>query len=58
VGFDPANGISPTVNHVRIASGPDYMAAAPVRGASYGGTGERLAVTLNVRGQPQAQSQE
>src|SRR5262249_38632967 len=32
VGFDPANGISTTDAHVRIAAGLDYLGAAPVRG--------------------------
>ena len=37
VGFDPANGICPTDAHVRVAVGLDYLGAAPVRGARYGG---------------------
>lgn len=49
VGFDPANGICSTDRYVRVAAGLDYRGAAPVRGASYGGGGERLAVRLNVR---------
>jgi transglutaminase-like putative cysteine protease len=49
VGFDPANGICPTERYVRVATGLDYLGAAPVRGASYGGGGERLAVRLSVR---------
>ena len=40
VGFDPANGICPTDAHVRVAVGLDYLGAAPVRGARYGGGGE------------------
>jgi transglutaminase-like putative cysteine protease len=61
VGFDPANGICPTDAHVRIAVGLDYLGAAPVRGARYGGSGEELAVTIRVdkagSGQSQFQSQ-
>ena len=49
VGFDPANGICPTERYVRIATGLDYLGAAPVRGATYGGAGETLAVKLTVR---------
>ena len=37
VGFDPANGISPTDAYVRVAVGLDYLGAAPVRGTRYGG---------------------
>lgn len=49
VGFDPANGVSPTDAYVRVATGLDYLGAAPVRGATYGGGGEQLAVKVNVR---------
>lgn len=49
VGFDAANGICPTERYVRVACGLDYLGAAPVRGANYGGSGERLVVRLNVR---------
>jgi transglutaminase-like putative cysteine protease len=48
VGFDPANGISPTEAYVRVAVGLDYLDAAPVRGVRYGGTGESLAVRVIV----------
>jgi transglutaminase-like putative cysteine protease len=47
-GFDPANGISPTDAHVRVAVGLDYLGAAPVRGSRYGGGVETLAVALRV----------
>lgn len=60
VGFDPANGICPTDAHVRVAVGLDYLGAAPVRGASYGGFGETLAVSVHVsdvRSAQQSQSQ-
>jgi transglutaminase-like putative cysteine protease len=54
VGFDPANGISPTDAHVRVAVGLDYLGAAPVRGTRYGGSGEHLSVkvSLNPIGRP------
>lgn len=63
IGFDPANGVCPTEAYVRVASGLDYLGAAPVRGTSYGGAGERLTVRLNVsdlrrvQGRQQAQQQ-
>ena len=48
VAFDPANGISATDAHVRVAVGLDYLGAAPVRGTRYGGAGETLAVDVRV----------
>jgi transglutaminase-like putative cysteine protease len=48
VGFDPANDISPTDAYVRVAIGLDYLGAAPVRGVRYGGSGESLAVQVDV----------
>jgi transglutaminase-like putative cysteine protease len=48
VGFDPANGISPTDAHVRVAIGLDYLGASPVRGARKGGGDEALTVTIRV----------
>lgn len=48
VGFDPANGISPTDAHVRVAMGLDYLGAAPVRGSRTGGSEERLEVSVVV----------
>jgi transglutaminase-like putative cysteine protease len=57
VGFDAANGISPTDAHVRVAVGLDYLGAAPVRGTRFGGAGEVLDVAIRVS-QGAAQSQE
>ena len=48
VGFDPANGISASAAHVRIAVGLDYLDAAPIRGARSGGGDETMAVKLRV----------
>ena len=48
VGFDPANGISTTDAHVRVAVGLDYLGAAPVRGSRFGGYGETLNVAVHV----------
>jgi transglutaminase-like putative cysteine protease len=63
VGFDPANGISTTDAHVRIAIGLDYLGAAPIRGSRWGGGGESMAVKLVVEDadgavQSQRQSQD
>ncbi len=48
VGFDPANGVSPTDAHIRVSVGLDYLGASPVRGARYGGTEEHLSVSVAV----------
>jgi transglutaminase-like putative cysteine protease len=48
VAFDPANGICATASHVRVAVGLDYLGAAPIRGARYGGGGEQLSVSVQV----------
>lgn len=48
VGFDATNGICTTDAHVRVAVGLDYLGAAPVRGARFGGGGETLTVTVQV----------
>jgi len=48
VGFDPANGISTTAAHVRVAAALDSLGAAPVRGLHFGGGGEKLAVAVQV----------
>jgi len=48
IGFDPANGVCPAGNHVRLAVGLDYLGAAPVRGTRYGGSGETLSVRVFV----------
>jgi transglutaminase-like putative cysteine protease len=49
VGFDPANGLSPTDSHVRVAVGLDYLGAAPVRATRYGGGDETLSVAVKVQ---------
>jgi transglutaminase-like putative cysteine protease len=48
VAFDPANGISTTDAHVRIAVGLDYLGAAPVRGSRHGGGKESMEVAVQV----------
>lgn len=60
VGFDPAHGVCPGEQHVRLAVALDYLGAAPIRGARAGGAGETLEVKVRVappRGQAQAHSQ-
>lgn len=57
VGFDPANGVSPTDHYVRVAAGLDALGAAPIRGTSYGGGQEDLSVSLRVRPVQQGQQQ-
>jgi transglutaminase-like putative cysteine protease len=48
IAFDAANGICATDAHVRVAVGLDYLGAAPLRGAHYGGRGEVLLVNVRV----------
>jgi transglutaminase-like putative cysteine protease len=48
VAFDAANCICATDAHVRVAVGLDYLGAAPVRGARYGGGSETLDVAVRV----------
>lgn len=62
VGFDPAHGVAPHENHVRVAVALDYLGAAPIRGAHSGGSGETLEVKVRVAqaaafSQSQSQSQ-
>lgn len=57
VGFDPANGVCPTENYVRVAVGLDALGASPIRGTSYGGGMESLSVALNVRPAQQERQQ-
>ncbi len=49
VGFDPGLGLSVTEAYVRVASGPDFLAAAPVRSFHRGGAGERIATAIRLR---------
>jgi transglutaminase-like putative cysteine protease len=56
VSFDPANGVSATEHYVRLATGLDYLDAAPVRGSYYGISREALDVRLRIEGARQAQA--
>jgi transglutaminase-like putative cysteine protease len=58
VGFDAANGISPTEHYVRVAVGLDALGASPIRGTSYGGGQETMTVALRVRQMQQTQQQQ
>ncbi|HWV51875.1 transglutaminase family protein [Pseudorhodoplanes sp.] len=49
VGFDATNGMCPTDSYLRVASGLDYLNAAPVRGSRIGGEGEGLDVRVRVQ---------
>ena len=57
VGFDVANCLCPTETHVRVATGLDYLSAAPVRGTRMGGGLEQLSVKLAVADLEQQQVQ-
>lgn len=48
VGFDPANGVCPDENYIRIGSGLDAIDAAPIRGVSQGVGHEHLSVDVVV----------
>jgi transglutaminase-like putative cysteine protease len=49
VAFDPTNGIGADDAYVRVASGLDYLGAAPFSGSVQGGGEERLEVSVDVR---------
>jgi transglutaminase-like putative cysteine protease len=49
VGFDPAAGRCPDEAYVRVAIGLDSLAAAALRGAHYGGEGQEMIVSIEVR---------
>ena len=57
VGFDVANRICPTDDHVRLAAALDAYYAAPIRGSRRGGEAEQLEVAVDVRGSSVQQSQ-
>lgn len=49
VAFDAANGVCAGEAHLRVATGLDYLDAAPMRGARRGGGEERLSVAVHAR---------
>ena len=48
VAFDPSFDVSPSDNYIRVATGLDYLGAAPIRGSRTGGGTETLDVKLRV----------
>lgn len=48
LGFDVSNAICPDERYIKVATGADYIEAAPVRGAQIGGDGESLEVEIFV----------
>jgi transglutaminase-like putative cysteine protease len=48
IGFDPANGLCPTEDYVRVAVGLDSIGASPVRGVRLGVGSENLEVAIKV----------
>lgn len=48
IAFDPTHDLCPTDRHVRIATGLDYLDAAPIRGTRYGGTAETMSVKVKI----------
>jgi transglutaminase-like putative cysteine protease len=52
-GFDPTNGCFAGLDHVRVASGRNYVDATPTSGTLYkGGGGETLSVAVRVEEDP------
>jgi transglutaminase-like putative cysteine protease len=49
VAFDAANGVCADDSYLRVATGLDYLDAAPMRGARRGGGEERLSVAVHAR---------
>ena len=57
VAFDPCFAMSPSESYIRVATGLDYLGAAPIRGSRTGGGTETLDVKLRVeQGRAAAQS--
>ena len=48
VAFDPAHGLCPSDQHVRVAIGLDSLGASPVRGMRYGPGTETLEIAIKV----------
>jgi len=55
VGFDAANRCCPDEKYVRVGSGLDSVAAAPIRGMALGGGDEHLDVDVKVQEAAQQQ---
>jgi len=48
IGFDPTHGFCPNDAYVRVAVGLDFLAASPIRGVRYGGSGETMNVSVKI----------
>lgn len=53
VGFDVSNAISPDARYVAVATGLDYIDAAPISGLSFGSAQQGLEVSVQVQQQQQ-----
>lgn len=53
IGFDPANRCCPDARYLRLGSGLDAKAAAPIRGIARGGGAEIMTVAVAVQAQEQ-----
>jgi transglutaminase-like putative cysteine protease len=48
VDFDPTNGIMPVDEHITVAHGRDYDDVSPISGVLLGGSGQEMAVAVDV----------
>ena len=48
VGFDPGCGASPCERYVRVATAPDYLGAAPLRGAQSAGSSAHVTIRFRI----------
>lgn len=49
VGFDISNGISPDERYIPVATGLDYLEAAPISGMRFGESAESMIVSVQVQ---------
>lgn len=49
IGYDVSNKISPDSRYVRVATGLDYLEAAPISGMRFGEASESMVVSLQVQ---------
>lgn len=47
-GFDPTNGVLPTIDHVRVSVGRHFRDTAPISGTIYSPANERLIIDVEV----------
>jgi transglutaminase-like putative cysteine protease len=48
VDFDPTNGLMPANEHITVAHGRDYDDVSPISGVLLGGSGQEMAVAVDV----------